>query len=369
MKTLIPSPSFSRDEQVPLYEQVREHLREHCMGQEPNTALETVRELCESLGVNQSTVTRALRDLEADGLLRIIPRKGMFVASPPAVVELLVLMANNDSIGPVAQHFLTGMQAAHPDDGKVVAMSIPVPPFPDAEKFAQQLRLRQVAALAIACYDYQPFPTSLDEANFIYALSRRLPVVLVGKPHRWLKMDCVYCDPRPQIREWLENCYKMGVRRFGFVTSQSDAMIYQERFETFRQFLLEYNVGWHPEYVPDAEPADWPRHIAREKIMALIAADPAPEAVIVQQPNDAYTLLLEAHRRGLEPGRDIHILCLSGTADDLDGIAPYVKIVVLHEEEMGQRAMRRIQERLTNTGEPEPYMCRFPGNFFNPQVA
>lgn len=366
MKALAATATFNRNEEAPLYEQVREHLREHCLAQGPNTALSPVRELCELLGVNQSTVTRALRDLEADGLLRIIPRKGTFVASAPeAMVELLTMLAVEGNIGPVGQHFLAGMQQVYQGSETLSATSFVTPPFPDPDRYAQLLRLRQVAALVIGGFEYRDFPIVLDEANFIYALSKRVPVVLVGKPHSFLELDCVYCDARPQIREWLERQYANGARSFGYITSRSSVSIYRERYEEFRQFLLDHALGWNRDYIPAGDYSEWITMDSRAKLMKLIKSDPLPDAVIVHTADDAYTLVLEANRRGVEPGRDIQILCFAGAGDQLQAIAPYVTVIVIQEEETGRRAMQRIQERLSGAAEPEPQILRFPAKFLN----
>ena len=364
--TLKTSSVLDRSQGTPLYEQVREHLREYCLANGPDTPLAPVREICESLGVNQGTLTRALRDLETDGLLHIIPRKGMYVsAAPKATVELLTMLGEPDSLSPIGQQFLEGMQNARNSSETITATTITGASYPDAKKFAELLRLRQVAALAVSGHGYRDFPVSLEETNFIYFLSKRLPVVLLGKPHRSLELDCVYTDARPQMLAWMRNCYDKGIRRFGYITTKSNAVHYQERYEAFRQFHLDHAMQWHPELIPTAE-SGTAEEMQREKTLKLLKLDPLPEAIIATFPDSAYHLILEAHRRGLKPGEDIHILCFTGQRSMVHAVEPYASTILLHEAEMGRAAMQRMEERLNGTGHLEPYIQRLTATLREP---
>lgn len=364
-----PAPILDRNHDTPLYEQVREHLREFCLTSEPNTPLAPVREMCESLGLNHNTLTRALRDLEADGLLRIIPRKGTFVApAPKATVQLLAMLGDPDSLGPVGHQFVEGMENACSHGETITATTIAAPPYPDPKRFAELLRLRRVAALAVSNHDYREFPDSLHETNFIYSLSRQVPLVLLGKPHRLLNLDCVYTDARPQLTQWMQSCYDKGVRRFGYITSKSNAVHYRERYEAFRQFHLEHALKWHPELIPVALDGT-EDEVQREKTLKLLEVDPLPQAIVANFPASAYLLILEAHRRGLKPGKDIHILCFAGYRSIIHAVEPYASTIYLHEDEMGRYAMRRIEERLKGIGDPEPCIWRLPATLRDPFQA
>jgi DNA-binding LacI/PurR family transcriptional regulator len=178
---------------------------------------------------------RALRDLETDGLLRIVPRKGTFVAhSPETKIELLTITRNVEEMGPTSHRVLAGMQEAHRPGETVMGATLATPPFPDAEKFVQELQARRVAGLVVFGYGYFSYPESLYEASFIHTLAEKVPLVLAGKPHDLLELDAVYCDPRPQLRSSLEGCYEQGARRFGYLASISRTTHFCERMEAFR---------------------------------------------------------------------------------------------------------------------------------------
>jgi DNA-binding LacI/PurR family transcriptional regulator len=167
------------------------------------------------------------------------------------------------------------------------------------------------------------------------------------------------------MMEWMQKCYDGGIRRFGYITTKSNAVHYQERFEAFRQFHLDHALQWHPEFIPTAE-SGTNDEMQREKTSKLLELDSMPEAIVTVSIASAYQLVLETHRRGLKPGKDIQILCFSGNRSMEQAVEPYASIILLPEEEVGRRAMKRIEERLSGTGPAEPYTYRLPATLKEP---
>ena len=67
----------------PIYEQVRDALRQHILtgAIAPEEKLPSVRELAASLAINPNTIQRAYRELEAEGLIYTMAGKGAFASS------------------------------------------------------------------------------------------------------------------------------------------------------------------------------------------------------------------------------------------------------------------------------------------------
>ena len=67
----------------PIYEQVRDALRQHILAGAiaPEEKLPSVRELAAQLAINPNTIQRAYRELEADGLIYTVAGKGAFAAA------------------------------------------------------------------------------------------------------------------------------------------------------------------------------------------------------------------------------------------------------------------------------------------------
>lgn len=77
----------TRSAPVPMYEQVKQELREHIRrgGVGVGGQLPPMRELCRLFDVSRQTITKALDEIEAEGVIYRIQGKGTFVRSEPRI--------------------------------------------------------------------------------------------------------------------------------------------------------------------------------------------------------------------------------------------------------------------------------------------
>src|SRR5262245_12723917 len=76
---------------LPRYQQIKEAIRAELARLRPESRLPTVRELRERFQASQTTMDRALRELEKEGLIRREHGRGMFVMGatvPPLALSL-----------------------------------------------------------------------------------------------------------------------------------------------------------------------------------------------------------------------------------------------------------------------------------------
>jgi DNA-binding LacI/PurR family transcriptional regulator/DNA-binding transcriptional regulator YhcF (GntR family) len=344
---------FEKTKDRPLHEQVREHLRQQCLTMQPDVALPTLRQMSETLGVNHITISRALRDLEAEGLLRVVPGKGTFVAKTEASsrsLEMVTLHTPFQDLLDTSRHTFKGMQDGLQEGFSLFGSTLLMPPVPKAEVFLQGAKARSISALAIFGFGYLAYPESFLETQFIYELAEQMPVVLVGKEHPLLKLDCIYCDPAPQMRTFLQECFESGLRGFEYLGANDEQHHLRHRLSAFKEFLLLHGLPWqHP--VSNEDPTD--------EIRQLL--DKNPRVIVVSNPYSAHQLVVESQQRGLQLGRDLHILCFAGSLEQVRAIAPYVNVVLLEEQEVGRCVVNRLQNRLAGTDKPAPLSRRIPG--------
>lgn len=355
----VAEPTFDRSL---LYERVREELRGRCR-QVPGTALPSLRQMSAELDVNYVTVLRALRDLEEEGLVEIVPRKGIYVRgnqTQPAGknIELVTFYSQQQYILDISSHAMGGMEAAG-GTGIVHNTTLTVPPFPDAMDFVHTLQQRQVGAVLFLGVQYLKYPHSLDEANFIRQVAEQIPAVIMGCPHQLVSLDCVYADPRPQLREYLELCYQKGLRRFGFLGVHPRATIH-ERFELFKDFILDHRLEWDERYMLPHETT------AIEDTRRYFQQTPLPEVLVTV---DTYALyaMMEAHRCGIKLGEEMHLVTISSHEMQMRPLLGEVTVILADENEVGKRAYQLAQGKLlpSHQQEQEPVIERVPGRFLN----
>ena len=346
--------SFAKVKGRPLHEQVREHLRLQCQLHSEETALPSLRQLSEEFGVNHITISRAMRELEGEGVLRIIPGKGTFVASAPTsqqCIEMITLLTPRQYLLDTSRHTFKGMQDGLGPAFTVSGTTLMVPPLPRHDTLMHGLRSRQVAAAALFGFGYLPYPDSFYEAEFIHHLAEEMPVVLVGKEHSLLRLDAVFCDPAPQMKAYLEECHQNGLRHFSYLGVDDAQTHLQHRVAAFQEFLLSKGLQWlHA-------PAEASPNLA----LVHSVLDSKPEVVVVSTSVRAHELVLEAQRRGLQPGTDFQILCFAGSAEEVRPIASYVNVILLEEEEVGRCVVHRLLGRLSGADKPSPLTRRVPG--------
>jgi DNA-binding LacI/PurR family transcriptional regulator len=354
----VAEPTFDRSL---LYERVREELRSRC-AQPAGTALPSLREMSRELDVNYVTVLRALRDLEEEGLVEIVPRKGIYVRGGETAragknIELVTFYFQQEYILDISSHILRGMEDAG-GTGILHSSTLTVPPFPDAKDFIRTLQQRQVGAVLFLGVQYLKYPHSLDEANFLREIAAQIPSVTIGHPHQIVALDCVYADPRPQLREYLEQCYSKGLRRFGFLGVHPRVTIH-ERFELFKDFLLERRLEWDDRYALTYHST------ADEDTREYFNQTPLPEVLVTV---DSYALLaaMEAHRRGIKLGEEMHIVTISSHESRMLPLLGDITVILADEDEVGKRAYQLAQRKLLEPREEhEPVIERVPGRFLN----
>jgi DNA-binding LacI/PurR family transcriptional regulator/DNA-binding transcriptional regulator YhcF (GntR family) len=388
----------AKEERRPLHARVREHLRaEYLTGS--REALPSLRELSQKLEINHATISRALRDLEVEGVVEIVPRKGVFptgktihpvlvnslngnsasaevegeqtnhgvngVAHADAKqnrdIEMVVLYDNTHGQLDVAQPIFCGMEHACEmennrvfNDGdtangsfdearRLTRSIIPITPIPDAATFVAQAKAKGIAGVVFLGFGYLEFPESMVESRFIFEVSRQMPVVLAGTPHAQLPLDCVYCDPRPQMREFLDECYASGLRRYEFFGSGTAQPHQLERHEEFCHFLMKNGLTWNREFL-EGESTEALTDRLRE-------LPELPEVVVATNMNRAICVALEAQRRGLSLPNDLKLLCFASLERDAQPLLPYANILLMDEPQVGVHAWNALRKRLQQTPE------------------
>jgi len=346
---------------IPLYEQVREQLRERC-AEDAGGMLPSLRQLSQDMEVNHLTVSRALRDLEAEGLVEVIPRKGIFINPVPQKlekVELVTFFSEQQQLSDIAAFMMQGMKEV--SNGAIVhARSISLPPIPSTKVLLEQFREQEVSAAIFLGAGYLQYPDSLLEACLIYEISREMPVVIAGCPVESLELDCVFGDPRPQLRKYLEEAHGKGLRRFAYLGSHISRSHFRERVEAFKEFLLDYGIAWNRAFFPPEE------ENVTHSAQLILDQSPLPEVVIAANLHYAFAVVMEAQRRNLEPGKDIHILCFASIEEDAKPILPYATVILLDEVAMGRQAFEIAHARLKEgAGAVRARKYRLPARFLN----
>ncbi len=87
--------SIDRHSPTPLYVQLKGHLIAQITDGtlQPGDALPSERQLCQEFALSRTTVREALRELDREGAIRIVPGRGAYVAGPRSDLTVAVSLA------------------------------------------------------------------------------------------------------------------------------------------------------------------------------------------------------------------------------------------------------------------------------------
>ncbi len=355
----------SKTERLPLYKKVTNQLREQCVAS-AGEMLPPLRQLSQMLDVNHATISRALRDLEQEGLVEIVPRKGIFSipqASGEANIELVVFVSEQSNLLDVALRMSQGMQNACrklSTTGMKIGASrsvLTVPPFPEVERFVSELKSRGTTGIVCLGFGFLKGESATEEEEFIAQVAQKIPVVLIGSPHPTLELDCVYGDPREQLEEFLEEFYARGLRRFEYMGDRGDNLLQRERHDCFSAFMQRNDLIWEWNELKFQDTTQLATHLNNLPDL--------PEVVVATNVRRALTVALEAQRRGLQLPEDLQILCFASLLEHAQPLLPYASVVMLDEPEVGVRAVQLLQEKAALKNNRKPVVERVPAHFIS----
>jgi DNA-binding LacI/PurR family transcriptional regulator len=358
------------NKRLPLYKKVTDQLRKECFAN-AGEMLPSLRQLSQKLDVNHATISRALRDLELEGIVEIVPRKGIFSIPKPELtrnIELIVFVSEQTNLLDVAQRIVEGMNSVCEVMGgsgttsKATRSILTVPDFPDVEKYVAKLRARGVAGVVLLGFGYFDGEIAIQEEEFITKLAQKLPVVLAGSPHPTLRLDSVYGDPTPQMADFLSYCYQQGITEFEYLGDRGDNLLQRERRDGFCKFASKHNIDWA---------WDGLRKLDTGQLANQLRSIPDfPQAVVATNVRRGLTIALEAQRRGLSLPEDLKILCFASLLEHAQPLLPYASVIMMDEPGVGEQAAQILHERLKNgASENGPTIKRVHAHFISGPLA
>lgn len=362
---------------LPLYKRVTDQLREQCFAS-AGEMLPSLRQLSQTLDVNHATISRALRDLEQEGVVEIVPRKGTFSVSRPRPlalsqvnVELVVFVNELANLLDVALLIAEGMnrESQRLQSGgmsPLVSRSLLTSgSLPEAERFVAELKSRGTTGVVCLGYGFLEGEAAREEADFIGQVAQKIPVVLAGSSHPTLDLNCVYGDPHQQMQQFLDRCHNQGLRHFEYLGDRGNNSLQRQRCQDFQSFLAEKGLSWEWGSLKMQDTPELAEHLRDLPVL--------PQVVVATNVRRALTLALEAQRRGLKLPEDLQILCFASLLEHAQPLLPYASVVLLDEPQVGVRAMQLLQ-KMGAANESQPSTKRVPAHFisgplFNPEVT
>lgn len=350
---------FNRLDRPPsLTSRVEQLLRQAIVeGQFADGRLPTEIELAQQFGVSRETVRLAAHNLQKEGLLFKIRRKGTFL-EPPSLPERIDIRA------PGILGYLQASYPAGPRQEEVVSRQVNALMLQGALEEASQHGFR----LAVRHAQYDRIGEALQDLRreqrlqaAIFAhygeskLLRRvqglgLPTVLLDHDLQLARISSVRDDSFEAGRIAVRHLAELGHRRIVFVNWRQEELN-PWRLDGYRQGLREAGLprrrAW--ELAVALTPAG-----AATAVRQLLALSPRPTALYCFNNSLAGLVIAELARQGLKVPGDISVM--GGGGEDITGLT-------CHQadwHEMGRMAVQVIQRALGNSDAAAPEHCLCP---------
>jgi len=317
----------------------------------PGTFMPAERKLCEILHTSRGTLRSALRCLQGEGLVRINPGRGVYVASAESRTGLTRFAVRSPSV----QGLWRGLEGL----GLLVGICKGAARR-HAEAVVSYLEPEEMTSNVVALYaagDIQGVihPECGDFDTFIAPLEKAgVPYAVANLEHDMPALS-TRMDFRAVGRLAARHLIELGHRRVGVLTGGRELFLYKEMLSGFRGGLAEDEVYLEDRLVARAEAA---AEDARKASLQLLEGSERPTALFTTRDVRAMGVYQACRELGLQIPEDLSVV----SYDDLTWPeARHFGLTTIEEpaEQMGAAAVDLLEQWIVSDERPADKM--FPG--------
>lgn len=329
---------------VPRYEKLMQLLRDKMKsGQfQVGDRFFSQNELMKKYSLSFATVTRALNELEREGLLRRQQGKGTFVQCLPGSSQHLQMQNQTlkiavllpwDARNPAHinfQRLYQGLEHARPDGCQL--KMIPYPSDPTDLEALLFSRERLDGAIFI-------YPNT-EHLPCVERMHSALPVTVVGRCLSYQDAGCVYTDNRQAAAEAVEFLIHHGHRSIGMISGALTMTDSEDRLQGYREALERSSLRFQPGLVRYTDPVELNGYAAA---LDLMESTSGPEITAIFAAGDVIAMGALAAARSL--GRNCPDQLSIIGFDDIEAAAsldPPLTTVHVPLEELANQGMQMI---------------------------
>lgn len=223
-----PFFTFTVDEKdpMPLYQQLYSGLKQTILTGKvlPGERIPGVAHICHELNLSIGTVTRALKEIEREGLITSRRGAGIFVAPRVHALEVLVPFLPIDTVGPegvldttqqFAVQFMHGLREPLLNTQYRLSLTYLSGPPPAADEILSICNARR----AIGLIEYWASPKLVGELKKV---ARHIPIISLGRDPRSKSLGFVCCDPASALRTLVARRQRKNPVKTVFIARDAD---------------------------------------------------------------------------------------------------------------------------------------------------
>lgn len=240
---------IDKDAAEPLHRQLYAGLKKAILSgtYSDKERLPGVSAICSHLNLSIGTVTRALNEIEREGLIKSRRGAGIFVSPQVHSIEVIVPFFPIESISPDGTlgsyqrfivQFMRGLRDPLHDTQYRLSLTYMSGASPSASEIINICNARR----ALGLIEYRSSPELLEE---LAEVSVNIPVVSLARDSRAASLGNVYCKPEKQLQTMMESRLKRNTPRIVFACRKIDIESdnpYKAIFDSYRRICRKISM-------------------------------------------------------------------------------------------------------------------------------
>jgi DNA-binding LacI/PurR family transcriptional regulator len=324
---------------APRWKVIRDELYAQLPGYAYGSSFLTEDEICRRYDVSRITAKRVLDELQAEGLVEKIRKRGTVVRRVPQTSRVRIVIpssvhANHHTASVVMRRRLAGItryaQKHHVDFDTL------------QESHLEMLLSRGHQDIGLL------LPHQVTRQTTQFVASRQLPHVFLDPIQGWRRLLHVRVDRREAGRLAASHLIGLGHRRIGFLLGAISQRNFRDRLLGYRVALRDAGLKFDWSLVHETATDDYAED--EQALMALLDLRRPPTAIMTADDSRALHLLEACRQRGIPVPEQISILGYPNYPESSLSDPPLSVIDACYEE-VGEAGLRLLLERMHQTGD------------------
>ncbi|MCM8807312.1 MAG: GntR family transcriptional regulator [Candidatus Omnitrophica bacterium] len=335
---------LKRNIPIPLYYQIEKTIKELILDGKIKEMdfLPGDLELSKQLGVNSRTVWRAYQNLQKEGYIKRIPRKGTFVIYKRNKISHSIgffYFSEAEEVMVKRAEYMQRFLSQYGYDLKIFPFDYNFYKEVNLPKFIEEKDLKGgifVALDYVECRD-----------NFLRLEEIKFPHVRLGNMYflEELKYPLICGNEGKKVKDVLNYLNKLGHKKIGYVSSKEKGAGVEEYFKFYEK--RDFKQNWFLNLNFSGSKKDYKKlptsHIARGYLETNIDLT----AIIVEYPLFAIDLIEECKKIGIKVPEDISIIALRDTEEILY-YSPSITTMKLSDKKQAEKACEILLKVMNN---------------------
>lgn len=321
---------------TPRWKAIYQQLRKEVPNYDYGSRFYTIADICEKFAVSAITARRVLTELQSEGLVEKIPRRGTVTRHMARTMTVRMIVPDEArptyfTETPIIMRRYTGMTRAAQQREVDFA---PIPESRVVEMFASQ---REPVGFIV--------PDKVRRSTHDFLRHHKLPFILLDVTYPPRDVSLVSIDRIDVGYQSAKHLIKLGHRNIAMVTGSLASPHFRARLNGYRRALREAGIKFHWPLIRETDAADqWQNDNAMNQLMDM---DRRPTAVITGDDDRAMFILKYCRENNINVPRDFSVLGYPNYAESALTTPP-LTVFDANFEQLGSAGIELLLDVMSN---------------------